>query len=109
MGWGEGVDEAGDLGPAKDCGEVFWAAGSDGLDRLVEGLFQDVAEEEEEGVEGLVLGGGRDLAFDGEVGEESADVGSAEVARKAAMVEQDVAANLAQVAGFGAEGVVFAA
>jgi hypothetical protein len=33
--------------------------------------------EEDEGVEGLALGGGGDVAFDGEVGEVVADFGSA--------------------------------
>jgi hypothetical protein len=53
--------------------------------------------------------GSGDLAFDGEVREEGADLGGAEVARVAAGVEEDEAADPAEIADFGAEGVVFAA
>jgi hypothetical protein len=109
MGWGEGVDEAGCLRPAEDRREVFGAVGADGVDGFVEGLLEDGAEEEEEGVERLILSRCRDLAIDGEVSEEGPDVGSSEVPREAAMVEHDEAADPAQVADFGTEGVVLTA
>ncbi len=41
--------------------------------------MEDLAVEEEEGREGLVLGGGGDVSFHGEVGEEGLDFGGAPI------------------------------
>jgi hypothetical protein len=109
MGRREGVDEASDFGAAEDGGEAFGAAGANGVDGLIDGALEDVPEEEEECVECLVLGGGGDLALDGEVCEEGADVRGAEVSRVAAVMEEDEATDPTEVGDLGAEGVVFAA
>jgi hypothetical protein len=109
VGRWEGVDEEGHFAASEDGGEAFGAAGADGVDHFVDRCSQDGPEEEQDCAEGLVLGGGGDLAFDGEVREESADVGGAEVAWEAAAVEENEAADPAEVADFGAEGVVFPA
>jgi hypothetical protein len=66
-----------------------------------------VAIEEEEGTEGLVLGGGGDVFFDGEVGEEGFDFGDAHVSGVPFVMEEDVAAYPLDVGLFGLVGVVF--
>jgi hypothetical protein len=109
VGWREGVKEEGDFGAGEDGGEAFGASGADGVDRLFEGFAEHGSEEEEDGAEGLVLGGGGDLAVDGKVGEEGGDVGGGEISWEAAAVEEDEAPDPAEVADFGAEGVVFPA
>jgi hypothetical protein len=71
--------------------------------------LQDVAVEEEDGAEGLILGGGGDVLFDGKVGDECLDLGGAQVFGVAFAVEEDVAFDPVFVGLFGAEGVVFGA
>lgn len=72
-------------------------------------MVEDVAVEEEEGGERLVLGGGGDVFFDGEVGEEGLDFWGAHVFGVAFAVEEDVAFDPVAVGLFGAVGVVFEA
>lgn len=100
-----GEDGVGLLG-GEDGGQAALAAG--GLDAVEVSKFdtEDLAVEEEEGAEGLVLGGGGDVALNGEVCEEAPDVIGAEVARVAQVVEVDVAADPADVGLFGAVTVV---
>jgi len=57
---------------AENDGDALGPFGSDGFD--FELRSQDVSEEKEQGGEGLVLGAGSDVAFDGEVGEEVVDL-----------------------------------
>ena len=52
---------------------------------------EDVAVEEEQGGEGLVLRGGRHVLVDGKWGEEGFDFGCGHVGRVALVVEEDVA------------------
>jgi hypothetical protein len=70
---------------------------------------EDLAVEEDEGAEGLVLGGRRDAARGGEVVEEGGDLGGAEGAGVAAVVEGDVGADPVEVGFLGAQGVLEAA
>lgn len=95
--------------PAEDDGDVFGAFGAHGVDGEVERLFEHAAVEEEDGVEGLVLGGGGDLFLGGEVSEEVFDFGLAHVDRVAFAVEGDEAPDPIHVLSFGLVGVVFAA
>jgi hypothetical protein len=55
-------------------------------------LFQHLAVEEEQRAQGLVLGGGGDLAVDGQRGQELRYVGSAHLERVALAVKKDVPA-----------------
>ncbi len=71
--------------------------------------MQDVAVEEGDGAEGLVLGGGRDIAVCGEVDDELLYFGDAHFAGVFFVVEEDVAANPVDIGFFGALGVVFSA
>jgi hypothetical protein len=68
-----------------------------------------VAIEEEDGVEGLVLGGGGDIAFNCEVGEEGFDFGDTHFVGVTFVVEEDEAANPLNVGFFCPIGVVFEA
>ena len=69
---------------------------------------EDVAVEEEQGGEGLVLRGGRHVLVDGKWGEEGFDFGCGHVGRVALVVEEDVAPDPVQVGGLGARRVVSA-
>lgn len=71
--------------------------------------MEDVAVEEEEGGEGLVLGGGGDILFDSEMGDEGLNFGDAHVFGVAFAVVEDVAFDPVFVGLFGAVGVVFGA
>lgn len=81
------------------------------------GAVEDFAVEEEEGAEGLVLGGGGDVLIDGEVGEEGFDpsagsghsLGGAHVGGVLFAMKEDEALDPVDVGLFGAEGVVFEA
>jgi hypothetical protein len=105
------IQEAEDLVPGEDGGETFGPFGrgeEDGVNLFVE----DFAVEEEEGGEGLVLGGGGDVSFHGEVGEEGLDpspgsgrrFGGTHLGGVAFVVEEDEAAHPVHVGLFGAVG-----
>ena len=57
----------------EDEGETTAVFGADEFAKFADGQVEDVAEEEDERVECLVLGGGGDVAFRREVGEEGGD------------------------------------
>jgi hypothetical protein len=99
-----------DLVAGEDHGQALGAAGADGVEGL-EVEAQDVAIEEEQGGQGLVLGAGPDVALGGQVGEEGFDLGGAEGGRMAEggadLAEADVLFDPAEVALFGALGEAF--
>jgi len=100
------ADEAENFFAAEDGGDAsgtFGGGEEDGFDFLVE----DFAVEEEDGGEGLILGGGRDAAVVGEVEEEGLDFGCAHFERMALVVEENVAAHPVEVGLFGTVGVMF--
>ena len=83
-----------------------------GARRLLQALelpAEDVAVEEHDRGEGLVLGPGADVAGHGEVREEHHDVGGAQLVRVAPAVKQHEAADPAQVGLLGPQAVVAAA
>ncbi len=101
-------DDAQDLVTGEDGREAFGAFGAgeeDGLDVLV----QDVAVEEEDGAESLILGGSGDASFLGEVGKESLDFWCAHFAGVTFVMEEDEAFDPVDVGFFGAIGIVFEA
>jgi len=73
---------------------------------FVHANVKDVAIEEKDGAEGLVLGGGGDFFDGGEVGEELVDLGRAHFFRVALIVEEDVFCHPNDVGVAGAGGVV---
>ena len=74
-----------------------------------EGFVQHVVVHEQDGAEGLVLGGGADVSVDGQVGEELFDFGYAHLGGMAFMVEEDKAFAPLHVRLFGADRVMFEA
>ncbi len=66
-----------------------------------------MAVKEEEGGEGLVLGGGGEVAFGGEVGNKGLNFFGAHVFGMAFIVEEDVANDPVFVSLFGALGIMF--
>lgn len=109
VGAGEAGDDAEDLFVGEDGGEALGAFGADGAGGEVEFDAEHFAVEEEDGAEGLVLGGGGDASFDGEVGKEGLDLGGAHLAGVAFVVEEDEASDPGDVGLFGADRVVLAA
>lgn len=102
-------DEGAGFGRGEDDGEGFGFFGADDVGGRVNFDLEDMTVEEEDGAECLVLGGGGDVFFDGEVGDEGLDFGGAHVFGVAFVVEEDVAFDPVFVGLFGAVGVVFGA
>jgi len=102
---GEGLD----LLAGEDGGRAFRFLSAEGGDGFGDWAAQDFAVEEQDGLEGLIPGGGGDLFVDGQVGEEGLDFGDAHLFGMAFVVEEDVAPDPVDVSFFGAVGVVFAA
>jgi hypothetical protein len=76
----------------------FGQGEEDGVNLFVE----DFAVEEENGAEGLILGGGGDVPFHGQMGQEGLDFGGAHLGGVALVVEEEEAAHPVQVGLFGA-------
>ncbi len=111
---GELVQDALDFCTGEDDGEALGLFGHDRADRLLDGLFQDMVVEKEDGAEGLVLGGGGDVFVDREMSEESLDILDAQVfgmdvLAPAFFMKEDEAFDPGDVALLGAVGVVHAA
>ena len=103
------VDDGEGFAAGEDGGKAFGAFGRGGEKDRVKFFLEDCAIEEEDGRESLVLGGGGDVLFDGEVGEEGLDFWGAHFERVAFVVVEDEAAHPVEVGLFGAVGVVFGA
>lgn len=89
----------------EDGGQLFGLVGPGDVD-AADVLIENVAIEEEEGGEGLVLRGRGDVVIGGQVGEEGFDFGRAHLGGMAFLVEEDVAFDPAEVGFFGAQGVM---
>jgi hypothetical protein len=87
------LEERAHVAAREDRGEVLGAVSAFEARERRQVEVEDLAVEEGEGAEGLVLGGRRDAAVDGEAVEEGGDLGGAEVAGVAAVVEGDVGAD----------------
>ncbi len=94
----------------EDGGYAFAAFGADEAEvGLVEFDVEDVAVEEEDGADDLILGGGGGFAVYDEVGDELVDLGCAHFFGVAFVVVEDVFAHPLDVGFFGAWGVLFEA
>jgi len=109
VGVGEAIEEQVDFLFGEDGGKTFGLFRAQRVDGFVHGPSQDFAIEKEKGTEGLILGGGGHIRGSGQVGEEGLDFGDAHLGRVAFMVEEDIAPDPAQVAFFGAQGIVSSA
>ncbi len=103
------TDDQADLVPAEDSGDAAGDAGADRVERFQDRGAEDLLVEEEDGAQGLVLGGCGDLFLDGEVGEEGFDIPGLEVSGVLQGMVAQEAADPGQVGAFGAQGVVFPA
>ena len=72
----------------------------------MDGLFEDITIEKEEGGEGLVFWGRGDVVVGGQVGQGGFDLGGAHFGGVALVVEEGVTANPVEVLLFGAVGIV---
>ena len=87
----------------ENVGDSFSFFGSDEVEGgLVEFDVEGVAVEEEDGADGLILGGGGGFAVDDEVGDELVDLGDTHFTRVAFVVKEDVCPNPFDVGFFGA-------
>ena len=98
-------EECRDLFAAEDGGQPFGLAGAnDVLDpRRID--LENLTIEEEDGAEGLSLGGGGDVFIDGKMSEKPVDLVGFEIAGML-FVELDEAADPGEIGLFGADGVV---
>lgn len=106
---GQAGEQRADFLGGEDGWQAFWSFSAHGFGLEFEGLVEDVPIEVEDCAEGLVLGGGGDVFIDGEVGEEEFQVLWPHVDGVAFAVEEDEAADPAQVSLLGLVGVVHAA
>jgi len=108
------VQGAADLVPGEDGGEALGPFGrgeEDGVNLFVE----DFAVKEEDGTEGLILGGGGDVPLHSQVGQEGLDpspgsgqrFGGAHLGGVAFAVEEDEAAHPVHAGLFDAVGIMF--
>jgi hypothetical protein len=108
IGGGEAADHLACLVLGEDGGEVVGASCADGLGGGLEIAVEDIAIQEEQGAEGLVLGGSGDVLVGGEVREEGFDLGRVHILRVPLVVEQDEAPDPVKVGLLGAQGIVLA-
>jgi hypothetical protein len=109
VGPGHAVEHLVHLALGEHDGQAFRPFSAHGLQVELERLCEDVAVQEEQGAEGLVLGGGGAVLVTGEVGKEGFDFYLTHMARVPFAVEEDEASHPVQVLAFGAQRVMFAA
>jgi len=85
----EECEHGADLGGGEDDGEAFGADRAGELADIAEFPVEHLSVEEDDGIEGLVLGRGRDFEVCGEVGEEAVDFGASHGERVLFVVEED--------------------
>ena len=90
----------------QDGREAFGALGAGRQDGF-HFLMKNFAVEKQNGAEGLILSGSRDLALGGQVNQKSLNFGSAHLSRMALAVEENVALDPIQVGFFGTIGIMF--
>lgn len=85
----EECEHGADLGGGEDDGEVFGADGVGDFADLSEFPVEYLPVEEDDGIECLVLGGGRDFEVCGEESEEAVDFGASHGEGVLFIVEED--------------------
>ena len=106
---GHFVDDGHGFLVGEDDGQGFGFLGADDVGGEGKVYFEDVAIEEDDGAECLILGGGGKLFLGGEVGDEGLDFFCAHIFGMAFVVEEDIAFDPIHICFFGAGGVVFGA
>ena len=97
------------FGFGQDDGQALGLFGPDNIGQRLQLLLQDFAVEEGDGAQGLALGGGGHVLFDGQMGQEGRDFGGAHVLGVAAVVKQDEAFDPIVVSVFSAAGIMLEA
>jgi len=104
----EMLQQGEDFLAGEDRRQALWAFGGgkeDGFDLFM----KDFPIQEKDSAQGLVLGGGGDVTFLGQVGEESADLWGAHLGRMAFIVEQDETPHPIHIGLLGAVRIMFEA
>jgi hypothetical protein len=102
----EPLQDGANLVPRQHDGEVQGPLGANDVVEPRKLDSEHLAVEEEQGAQSLVLGGGRDLAVNGERRQERGDFGGAHLSRVALAVEEDVPLDPVDVRLLGAAAVV---
>jgi len=101
-------DDGGDFFAGHDHRDIDLLVGAHGIDAVLQSMAQDALVEEDQGIHGLVLGGGRDVAMHRQVGEERFDLGfgGEEVLARPHAVEPDEPDDPLHIGSLGMNGVV---
>ena len=91
----------------EDGGQVAGFLGTNDFGREGKFALENVTVKEENGTEGLILGGGRKIAFGGQIYNECLYFGFAHLAWMTFVMKQNITANPIHVGLFCAIGVVF--
>lgn len=83
------IEDGVDLVAGQDGGQALGPTGGDDAGPLLERLTENLAIEEKDGAEGLILGRGGDIPLDGQVGQERFQLGDAHLPGMALAVEED--------------------
>jgi hypothetical protein len=102
----EPLEDGADLVARQHDGQMLGPLGPDDVVEPREVDAEHLAIQKEQGAQGLVLGGGGDLALHGEGRQERGDFGGAHLGRVALAVEEDVALDPVDVRLLGAAAVV---
>jgi hypothetical protein len=94
------------FGASEDDGQATGLFGADRIQRRVKFNLEHLAVEKEQRAKGLILRGGGDVAFNGQVREERFHFRAAHVLRVALVVKEDKAPDPVHVGFFGADGIV---
>ena len=95
-----------DFVAGEDDGQADGAFGAFDVIDPAEGMLQHSVIQKQQCAEGLILSGSGDLAVDGEMGQESADIIFPEFIRVLFAMEKDKAANPLEVGFLGADGIM---
>ena len=113
MDAGQAVDDLLNLGFGQDGGQTFVLLGAYGVNRAMQIDVEHMAIEKKECAEGLILGRGGHVLFDGEPGEEGFNLAPRgppiHLRRMAELVEADVAFNPIDIRLFSSVGVILEA
>jgi len=101
-------DDGGDFFAGHDHGDVDLLVGAHSIDTVLQSMVEDALVEEHQGIHGLVLGGGRDLAMHRQVRQERFDLGfgGEEVLTRPHAVEPDEPDDPCHIGSLGMNGVV---
>lgn len=88
-------------------GQAFGLSGAQRVNRRARGLPEPFPAQEEQSAEGLILGGGRHVLCDGQMGEESLDLCATQLPGMLFVMEEDKAPDPVHAGLFGINGVVF--